>query len=423
MVRVRRLVLLAAAILVVWRIASSGLSAHYAEQVRQGDAGAAGNALTWDGRQPEALLALAAAATQTDPDKALRLLAQAYRGNPADTRALIASARILLERGEQERADALVEKAVRIMPADPRIQRQAASYWLTRGDLAKALHHASLALETNPAAKEQIFALLLKVAEEPAARPALRPFAVSPPSWWEAFFGEVARRALDIETVRQLYTLRSEASAVPVSEPERRGYVERLVKEGRIAEAYVAWVNGLSRAQRTHLGLLHNGGFELEPSNWGFGWRLRDSRAALVDRARTFGTDGDRSLYLRFDRHEGRFGGIAQTLFLDPGRYRLTGRVRTDSLETKGGLKWVVQCSLPKREELGESERFLGANEWRDFGIEFEVPQPCALQELRLVSAGGRPFEHQISGSAWFDRMAIRKLPPQSLAAPPDESR
>lgn len=411
MVLVRRLLLLAVAVLLVWRIGASGMSAHYAERLRQGDAGAAASALTWDGRQPDALLARAAAVRETDPDLALRLLAQAYRGNPADTRALIATARILLGRDETERADALVEAAVRIMPADPRIQRQAMGYWLTRGDLGQALPHASLALETNPASRDQLFPLLLKIAEEPSTRAALRPFAVSPPPWWEPFFAEVASRALDLETVRELYALRSEASAVPISEPERRAYLGRLMKDGQIAEAYVAWVNGLSPTERAHLGLVHDGGFELEPSNWGFGWRVRGTRTAQVNRARTLGTEGDRSLSLRFDRHEGRFGEVAQTLFLDPARYRLTGRVRTDSLETKGGLKWVVRCLQPEPRVLAESERFLGANEWRDFGLELDVPETCRLQELHLVSAGTRAFEHQMSGSAWFDRMAIRRLP------------
>lgn len=411
MVLVRHLVLLALAVLLVWRIGGSAMSAHYAERLRQGDPGAAASALTWDERQPEALLAQAAALRETDPDEALRLLAQAYPGNPADSRALVASARILLERGEAERADALVEAALAIRPADPRLQRQATSYWLTRGDLARGLRHASLAMQTNPSAREQIFPLLLKVAEDPATRSALSPFAVSPPSWWEAFFDEVARRALDVETVRALFTLRSESSAVPISEDERRGYVERLIKEGRITEAYVAWVNGLTRTQLAHLGLLHDRGFELDPSNWGFGWRFRGVRNAVVDRARTLGTDGNRSLHLRFDRHQGRFDQVAQTLFLDPGRHRLTGRVRTDSLETKGGLKWVVRCLLPEPALLGETERFLGANEWRDFAVEFGVPETCTLQELRLVSAGTRAFEHEINGSAWFDRMAINRLP------------
>ncbi len=208
-----------------------------------------------------------------------------------------------------------------------------------------------------------------------------------------------------------LYALRSESPQAPLTEPERQAYVSRLQKEGRITEAYIDWINGLSRAQRRELGLIHNGGFELEPTNWGFDWQVRTRRGVVVDRAQTYGIDGKKALHLLFNGHDRPYQDVSQLLFLDPGPYRLTGRVRTDSLETQGGLKWIVRCLIPDAQDLGESERFLGTNQWREFGVEFVVPEDCTLQEIRLVSAGKRKFEHQISGGAWFDRMAIRKLP------------
>jgi len=39
--------------------------------------------------------------------------------------------------------------------------------------------------------------------------------------------------------------------------PERKSYVARLMKEALIAEAYMAWVNSLTRDQRKRLGLLY----------------------------------------------------------------------------------------------------------------------------------------------------------------------
>jgi hypothetical protein len=279
------------------------------------------------------------------------------------------------------------------------------------------MRHWSFALEADPKLRDQVFPILLALAEDPSTRPAFKPFATAPPSWWEAFFAEVAKRALDVEPARLLFALRRESAQAPVTEQERQTYVSRLTKDGRISEAYIEWVNGLDRGQRAQLGLIHDGGFELEPSNWGFDWHVRSTPKALVDRARTYGIDGDQALHVLFERQEQRFADVYQPLFLDPGLYRLTGRVRTDSLDTQGGLKWTLRCLLPEAMDLAESERFLGANEWRDFGVEFQVPESCVLQEIRLVSAGKRPFEHKIAGGAWFDRMAIRKLPGPEPAA------
>ena len=100
---------------------------------------------------------------------------------------------IVQAKGEQERADALMKTAVNLMPADPGIQMQAASHAIARGNLEQAMEHWSRAMETDTAATKQIFPVLLKLAEDPRTRLAFRPFAASPPSWWEAFFAEMAR--------------------------------------------------------------------------------------------------------------------------------------------------------------------------------------------------------------------------------------
>ncbi len=406
----RRSLLLAVAALVAWRILTLGVSSHYADQLAQGRVDAAAKALAWSGRQPEALFRQALSTREQDPDRAWTLLARAFAENPADARPLIALANLAQQQGDQTEADALVKAAVGLMPSDPSIQLQAAGFWAFKGDLEAALHHSSTALEADPAARDQVFPVLLSIAEDPRARLALKPIALAPPSWWEPFFEEVSRRALDEETVRLLYAWRRESPQSPISPRERETLVSRLTKDGNITTAYVEWVNGLSRARRVRLGLIHDGGFELDPTNSGFDWHLRSTPNAIVDRARTFGVDGEKGLHVLFKGQERRFAEVYQPLYLDPGRYRLSGRVRTDSLETQGGLKWTLRCLQPEAKDLGESERFLGSNQWRDFGFEFDIPPDCRLQEIRLLSAGKRDFEHKITGGAWFDRIAIVKI-------------
>jgi hypothetical protein len=87
-------------------------------------------------------------------------------------------------------------------------------------------------------------------------------------------------------------------------------------------QAYLAWVNSLTGTQREQLGLLYDGSFELAPTNWGFDWHMNAKCDALVDRMRTFGSEGTKSLHLLFARYQGPFDGVYQVLFLDPGAYR-----------------------------------------------------------------------------------------------------
>ena len=409
LILLRRVVLVSAAALLVWRIASLGLSAYYTESPRSSGESAA-KALAWNRHSPLPSYRRALTLRNEDPKAAAALLTRAYAENPADVRPLIALAELAQTQGDLDRAEALLATAVKLAPANPWVHEQVAAYWIIRGDLEAAMRHWSIALEIDPQSKARLFPLLMRFAEDPRTRFAFKRFAESPPSWWEAFFADIAANAEELDTVRVLHTLRRQSEQAPVTETERKAFVASMIKRGQIAEAYVDWVSGLDREQRRHLGLLYDGGFELEPSQWGFGWHMHSRPRALVDLGTTFGVDGEQGLRIIFKDHQGPFDGVSQLLFLDPGRYRLSGRVATDSLDSAGGIQWRVQCLQPERQALAESERFLGANEWRDFNVEIEVPASCILQQLQLVSAGKTKFEQRITGGAWFDRMMIRKV-------------
>ncbi|MCG6861954.1 MAG: tetratricopeptide repeat protein [Chromatiaceae bacterium] len=428
MVLFRRFLIVLTAMLLVWRIGATGMSAYYVELLNGGDKAAASKALAWDGSQPVAMLHEAVSLREQDPDAAAELLVRANGANPTDPRPFLGMADLALAQGDESRSEALVATALDLVPADPRVQRRVAGYWISRGDLERAMRHWSLALEAQPGLGRRLFPVLLDLAENPDTRSAFMSLAQSPPSWWVAFFEQVAKKAQDVGTVQALYGFRRASTQTPIMQIERKAYVARMEKEGIIVEAYVHWINGLTDDQRRRLALVFDGGFELEPGNWGFEWQMHSEQSALVDRAKTHGIDGSAALHLLFRNHEKRFDNVSQTLFLGVGAHRLTGRVRTDNLESEGGLKWVARCLGPEVKDLGESDRFLGSNEWREFAFEFDVPASCSLQEIRLVSAGERAYEYKINGDAWFDRLAVRKIakltraPNTELQIPADET-
>jgi hypothetical protein len=283
------------------------------------------------------------------------------------------------------------------------------------------MRHWSRALEAEPSTQKELFPILLEIAENPQLRGLLSPYAQNPPPWWESFFSETARRALDVQTVAALHSLRRKAADAPITPAERTAYIARLQRDGLVTAAYLAWVNGLTADERTQLGVLHNGGFELPPTSTGFDWHIRQPEGVIIQTASTYGVQGSKALQLIFKRWEKPFNHVHQPLFLDPGTYRITGRVRTDSLQSVGGLKWVALCRLPEAGVLAESERFLGSSEWRDFSFEVTIPETCVAQELRLSSAGSRDFERAMKGSVWFDAISARRVapttPPNPVAA------
>ena len=415
----RGLVILIAGFL-AWRIIVSGLAGHALEQLRNGDTAAAQRILGIMPGQPEALYQEAMALLPTDGAGAEVQLANAYRWNPARARPLMALADLALARDELERADALVEAAVKLEPANHAIHRGAAVFWLNRGQLELGLQHLSQTLEAWPGPNQDLLDIFVRFAEDPAIRIALKPLAQNPPPWWPAFFQRLAQRALNVDAVRFAYGLSTLTSQTPVTPEERQAYIQRLVKESLITEAYLTWVNGLSPAERKHMGLLHNGSFELPLGKEVFDWQWSPHRQVVVRTAATVGVAGERALQLIFRGQKGRFQHLHQALYLDPGTYRLSGKVQLDSLTSQGGLRWTLRCLQPRQVVLGESDRFLGSEKWRGFKLDFEVPEDCQLQEIRLESAGRVSLEQKISGEIWFDDLAVRRTTGLTAAARAD---
>lgn len=411
----RRVLLVIVEAFLIWGIVSYHISDYYLGQAQEGDALGLERALVWNPRQPDALFRKAEAVFEKDPAAALTLLRRSFSENPASSFPLLALARDAQSADEQDRASALIEMAVKITPTSPRIQIAAGYYWADMGDIETGMKYWSRALETTPDVFQELFPILLSLVEEPRAIGLFRPFAESPPSWWKRFFQEVSGRARNLEAVRVLFAYRRAAEDAPLTPAERNYYVERLQREGRITEAYLVWKDGLDKDERAHLGILYNGNFEIEPTNTGFDWHIRNTDHVVVRTEATAGVDGKEALHLIFKDKERRYQHIYQPLSLQSGAYRVSGAVRTDSLNSKaglnkGGLKWVVYCLFPETANLGESEHFVGTSEWREFSFVVRVPSECTAQEIRLVSAGARQFEYEMTGGIWFDDISMSKV-------------
>jgi hypothetical protein len=262
-----------------------------------------------------------------------------------------------------------------------------------------------------------LFPKLRQVAEAREARRLLEPLATDPPAWWVQFFTYLARTSLDKDAVRAIYDWRRASPRAPLTPEERSDYVERLQRDGAIAEAYIVWVSGLDDNARKRLGLIFDGGFDLPFESRGFGWRVSAHKNVSVTGSPTRGASDPAALRVRFAAFDGLFSHVSQPMFLDPGAYRVTGRVRMDSLTSKGGVRWAVRCVVPAAEVLGAGPRFVGSGDWAEFRFDFEVPETCGYQQLVLVSAGTRPFERKLDGVIWFDDLRVRRIAEIDAAA------
>ncbi|MGB5063629.1 MAG: hypothetical protein WBQ37_07690 [Candidatus Competibacter sp.] len=389
-----------------WRVLVTGLAEYYAgRDTPEADAGA----LRWQSDQPAALYRQGLALAERDPAAAKRLYQAAAWANPTDALVYLALAELEAGAGQPSTAVALAETADTLGPMRTPVLARSAAFWLAQNRPDRTLARWDMLLRNRPGTATQLYPLLLRWAENAEARPLLRPLLADPPQWWDQFFAYVAAKAARLEAVVFLYRNR-ERRGKPPETAEQRVYLERLWREGHWLETYLAWLSGLDERQQQGLGNLYNGGFELPVTGLGFDWRISAPRGALVEIAETYGTHGGKALHVTFNGQRLRFRHVRQALYLEPGRYRLQGRARPDSLRAERGLRWTVRCGGSGERRLVEGPSFVGSDDWRPFTQDFTVPEAdCPVQWLELELEGRAELDFEAQGEIWFDDLAISR--------------
>ncbi len=403
---IRATVLTVLGVVLAWRVLVTGLAEYYADRdTPEADAGA----LRWQGSQSVALYRQGLVLAGRDPIVAKRLLQAAAWANPTDALVYLALAELQAEAGQPTAATALAETADALGPMRTPVLARSAAFWLARGRPDRALTRWDMLLRNRPETAGQLYPLLLRWVESAEARPLLRPLLADPPQWWDKFFAYVAAKAARLEAVIFLYRNRERRGTRP-GDAEQQVYLERLWREGRWLETYLAWLSGLDERQQQGLGNIYNGGFELPVTGLGFDWRISAPRGALVELAETYGTRGGKALHVAFNGQRVRFQHVRQPLYLEPGRYRLQGRVRPDGLRAERGLRWTVHCGESGERLLAEGPSFTGSDDWQLFTQDFTVPEAdCPVQWLRLELEGRAELDFEAQGDIWFDDLAISR--------------
>jgi hypothetical protein len=392
--------------LLSWRILVVGMAAHYAV-LDTPDAAAA--ALGWRADHPAALFQRGEALAAREPTVAATLFQASVWNDPTNALTYLALAELEAAAGRLPEAVALAEVADVLGPMRSPALSRSAAFWFAQGRPDRGIERWSVLLRTQPGTAGQLFPVLLRLADEPVTRALLLPLLDQPPDWWDGFFAYAATHAPRPDPVMFLYNGRNRGDGLP-SPVEQRVYLDRLWKDGRWTDVYLAWVGGLGERGLEVQGLIYNGGFELPPTGMGFDWRITPARGVTVEMLETFGSGGSRSLHVVLEGRVARFQNVYQPLYLEPGGYQLRGRVRTDGLPPRQGLRWAVRCNQSGAEPLAATLPFGGKDDWQVFTLDFEVPpSECRVQLLRLEQEEqvGEPWNGQ--GGIWFDDLMIRR--------------
>lgn len=376
----------------------------YAESLTPADTSA------WRSRSSNAKLEEAMRIAAADSKLGYKLASQLFWDNPLDGRPLVLIG-VLMERdGKISQSNHLMQIVAGLYANHPEAQMQLGGYWARQSNIKQAIDAWGRAMEMQPDLRAGVFPDLLAVVEQPKYYRQVQQSFANSDEWGDEFFRYAAMNAAFPDTLKVLYQARVDGK-FPPSAAMRHAYLSKLISDAMWTDAYFVWLDSLSTNQLAALGNVYDGGFEKDAIQEGFAWRFAAGAGAVVKPQKTHGASGGNALYVSFKGSRSVDPLLAQQiLLLDAGNYQLSGRVKLDNIAAVNGVHWELLCLDSGRQLLARSEDFVDKTVWRQFNVSFDVPQACTAQELRLMLDSADAARPNMTGSLWFDDVAIRQL-------------
>lgn len=288
------------------------------------------------------------------PETAAREAMQAIALSPLDDRAieLLVRARDSQQRWKDEKtllalADALTRRNLPL-----RFMTMAAQ--AERGDFAAAVRNVDLLLRQN-AYEDALYAYLRKAAAFPDARDAIVRRLIASPRWRGAYIGTRALEPQDYADHMLVLAALAHGKAPPTA-AEIAPFAQRLAETGNIDLARQLRHTFIPESR--HAPLLDRRFARAGDNGAGlFGWALPHGVA-------TWATGGEGLSLAYADNAK----VAEQIVFLSPGRYRLTWKIRGMPNDGLDAVQWTLTCldrdanipfDLPQASDAGDGDRIV----------------------------------------------------------------
>lgn len=372
-----------------------------AERLAESDPEAA---LHWFPNDPMGLLALAEGQLREgDATAAAAAARQLLKAEPLQGRGFRVLADVADREGRHAEAFKLYQIAARRAPRDLPARAWLTQHYLEQGQYPQALAQVNRILRMEPQRAKSINPILVQLAQDAAFAEALADALRDNPPWRPATLAALRDRNIgNAEAAgRVLQSLQDKGG---LSEKEQKDWLDSLIAQGRWGEAYARWAGTVVKPGG-RLPLLFNGDFSAVPSNRGFDWRVRHVPGVLLRFEPAPGSRGS-AAYLRFLDRRVPDAGLEQPLALSAGHYRLSLKMRAQTLRSELGLEWVVVCTGAGG-VVARTEPVDGTIGWRAFTADFTIQPSCPGQWIRLINPVPTGAAQRVSGELWLDDVTV----------------
>lgn len=266
-------------------------------------------------------------------------------------------------------------------------------------DVAGVLRAYDTALRTKQDSQQVLFPQLVKAMELPGMVPLFAPFVRDRPDWLSPFLVYAVVTSDHPGLFARLLRANGGAAGLDRAREIEIGLVNRLIAVERDYSEARRFYLSTKSARASVLGSPAIGIDSLEPASNGLLWQLFDQPGR--------GAEALALTAIAAYAEGGRSGPVARkVLYLDPGRYKLTGRYDDIRFAEGGGAVWNVSC-------LGKTDRLLSTAAVPrtptsvTASFAFAVPDGCAATslELAMTGGGGRDASELTVSSLHLDRI------------------
>lgn len=304
----------------------------------------------------------------------------------------------LASAGRMSEAQNCFRRAVELAPDSPQIALRAANFYLRRREIVPALQLGAAVLRRTSACDRMVFSSWLRFGGETSGilRVGIGPDRRASEAWF-AFLIESANEPALSETWKWMEQNSQVTTAEAIT------WSEWLSARHRDKDGFLVWKRYV--AVEPEYGArngIDNPGFERPPDGKGFGWRIQPSAGVKAGIDPAVAHSGRSSLRLDFDGSANiDFHHVAQKVWLEPGRYRLTAWIRTERLSTDRGVALLVSGS--------STQALSGTQGWTQVSTDLTV-RSASTAEVQVVRQPSWRFDGKISGSVWIDDVELRRI-------------
>lgn len=315
--------------------------------------------------------------------------------------------------GDQRCATASFVRALALDPMTPRVEWLTANHDLLLGLRGDAALHFRRLLAIDPGYAPAVFITCLSAYGDPAFIGAHILPAHSTATLQLEYVDFLAQRG-DFQPAAGIWS-RLVAAHKHFGFPRARPYLQKLIASGRIDQAVHVWsdlrqLGIISGTQGEESGnLVFNPGFESNPVDAGFGWRVRNVRYIDAQFADPVAYQGKRCLRIDFLVPENESSSpVYQLVPVVPNEtYTLSAWVRSEGITSTSGPRLRVVDPDDPHCAPAKTPATLGTTSWHEVRVSFSTCSQTRLIQLSVWRPRSYRFPNDISGHFWLDDVRL----------------